>query len=309
MQPEERRALIEDVFTDKGLNLSVARLCIGSSDYSPEIYSYDDVEGDTELSHFSVARDEKYVIPMIKEILSVRPDLYLFASPWSPPTWMKYPPVYNYGHLIQTEENLRAYALYFKKYVEAYAEEGIEIAQIHVQNEIHADQKFPSCVWNDGASLGNFMVNYLAPALEGKAEVWFGTVNGPEKQTATRHRQFLAVFDRNYARDETACACVGDGADPHARLVPLKPVVFLVRTDREVRAAGAERHIEREERTRRERRSKRGEFFHGFLHGRFSPCPARRQISRRSSSFATISPLVLSDSTEILSIVSDGVCQ
>jgi glucosylceramidase len=188
---EKQTQIFDELFGEEGCGFRFCRLSVGANDFAKSWYSYNECEGDYAMEHFSIDRDRKYIIPAIKEAQQRSPHLRFFASPWSPPTWMKYPPVYNYGHLIQTEENLRAYALYFKKYVEAYAEEGIEIAQIHVQNEIHADQKFPSCVWNDGASLGNFMVNYLAPALEGKAEVWFGTVNGPEKQTATRHRQFL----------------------------------------------------------------------------------------------------------------------
>ena len=69
MEPSERRAFLEKIYGKKGLGLRVARLCIGSCDYSPELYSYDDVADDRELKHFSVARDEKYVIPMIKEMI------------------------------------------------------------------------------------------------------------------------------------------------------------------------------------------------------------------------------------------------
>ena len=68
MEASERRALLEQIYGKDGLGLSVARLTIGSSDYSAELYSYDDVDGDEALEHFSVARDEEYVIPMIKEI-------------------------------------------------------------------------------------------------------------------------------------------------------------------------------------------------------------------------------------------------
>lgn len=53
-----------------------------------------------------------------------------FATPWSPPTWMKFPKVCNYGKLVQTEKNLRAYALYFRKFIEEYAKEGIKISHI-----------------------------------------------------------------------------------------------------------------------------------------------------------------------------------
>ena len=84
MSDEERRAFIEDTYGN-GVGLSVGRLCIGSCDYSAELYSYDDVEGDVTLEHFSIERDKAYVIPMIKEILKVNPDMYVYAAPWSPP--------------------------------------------------------------------------------------------------------------------------------------------------------------------------------------------------------------------------------
>ena len=89
MESEERQKLLEKIYTKKGLGLSVGRLSIGASDYSAEIYSYDDVSFDKELKHFSIGRDEKYIIPIIKQILKINPELHLFASPWSPPGWMK----------------------------------------------------------------------------------------------------------------------------------------------------------------------------------------------------------------------------
>ena len=148
MEKSERRALIEDVFTEKGLNLSVARLCIGSSDYSPEIYSYDDVADDTSLLCFSVERDEKYIIPMIREILAVRPDLYLFASPWSPPYWMKTGGSMCGGHM--REKYVDCYADYIIKFIEAYAARGIKISAVTPQNEPENTQKgsMPACLWH-----------------------------------------------------------------------------------------------------------------------------------------------------------------
>ena len=89
MPKEQRELFLQSVYGKEGLRLSLGRLSIGSSDYSPEVYSYDDVEGDIKLEHFSVEKDEKYIIPMIKEILRINPNLYLYASPWSPPAWMK----------------------------------------------------------------------------------------------------------------------------------------------------------------------------------------------------------------------------
>ena len=147
MEQGERRALLEKVYGSE-LGLRVGRLCIGSSDYSPEIYSYDDVADDRELKHFSVARDEKYVIPMIKEILAVKPDLYLFASPWSPPYWMKTGGSMCGGFM--REEFVECYADYIVKFVRAYAEHGIKISAITPQNETNTQQagRMPACIWH-----------------------------------------------------------------------------------------------------------------------------------------------------------------
>ncbi|MFQ9509455.1 MAG: glycoside hydrolase family 30 protein [Lachnospiraceae bacterium] len=109
------------------------------------------------------------------------PQLNFFASPWSPPTWMKSPPVYNWGRLIWTEENLSAYAKYFVKYVKAYAAHGIHIDQIHIQNEPVANQKFPSCMWT-GGEMRDFIRDYLGPLFSREGldtEIWLGTINAP----------------------------------------------------------------------------------------------------------------------------------
>lgn len=148
MEPAERRALLKRIYTHEGTNLSIGRLCIGACDYSPEIYSYDDVAGDTALEHFSIERDERYVIPMIKEILSIRPDLFLFASPWSPPAWMKTGESFLGGYM--RECYLECYAEYFVKFIRAYAAHGIKISAVTIQNEPETQQQglMPSCIWH-----------------------------------------------------------------------------------------------------------------------------------------------------------------
>ncbi len=117
MEPEKRRAFLESIYGKNGLGLSVARVTVGSSDYSAELYSYDDVPDDAELKHFSVERDERYVIPVIKEILDINPGLYVFSSPWSPPGWMKTGGNMCGGYMRQ--KYLDVYADYYVKYVEA----------------------------------------------------------------------------------------------------------------------------------------------------------------------------------------------
>ncbi|MBM7570569.1 glycoside hydrolase family 30 protein [Aquibacillus albus] len=180
---EDREQVYYDLFHPEGDHkFTMCRLPMGASDYALEWYSLNETDGDFSMEHFSIERDKKYLIPYIKEALKHNPDLKLFASPWSPPTWMKTPKAYNYGTLRWEKEVLEAYALYFVKFVQAYKEEGITIHQVHVQNEVVADQKFPSCVWT-GEQLQEFIRDYLGPAFEKHnldTEIWLGTINAPE---------------------------------------------------------------------------------------------------------------------------------
>lgn len=175
-----------------GLRFNFCRMPIGASDYAAKWYSHNEVEGDFEMKHHSIERDHKYLLPYIKESYKRNPDIKMFASPWSPPTWMKTPQAYNYGTMVMTEENLKAYALYFSKFVKAYEAEGIHIDQIHVQNEPHSSQKFPSCIWT-GEEFATFIGKYLGPEFEEKgvdSEIWLGTLNGPEVD----HRKHITTY-------------------------------------------------------------------------------------------------------------------
>ena len=177
----DRAALLSELFSPERCNLNVCRLPIGANDYAESWYSLDETPGDFALEQFSIQRDKRCLIPYIHEALALQPEMTLFASPWSPPTWMKNPPVYNWGKLVWTPENLNAYANYFGKFVLAYAEQGIRIDQIHVQNEPVANQKFPSCMWT-GEELRVFIRDYLGPVLKRQCpdvELWLGTINAP----------------------------------------------------------------------------------------------------------------------------------
>ncbi|MDO5294571.1 MAG: glycoside hydrolase family 30 protein [bacterium] len=178
---EERKKFIDELFTEEGCGFNYGRVPIGANDFSLEWYSCDDVADDYELKHFNIDRDKKYTIPFIKEAQKRQKELTLFASPWSPPTWMKTKRAYNYGRIRMEEKVLNAYANYFVKFVEEYGKEGIPVSQIHVQNEPMADQKFPSCLWS-GEDMRDFIGGYLGPAVKKAGldtEIWLGTINGP----------------------------------------------------------------------------------------------------------------------------------
>lgn len=185
LEEKGRDNVISELFDPiSGCKFNFCRIPVGANDYAAEWYSCNENDGDYLMEKFSIERDRLYLIPYIKKALKLRLDMKLFASPWSPPTWMKFPKVHNYGTLIMDKKILDAYALYFLKFVEAYRDEGINIHQIHIQNEPFADQKFPSCLWT-GEQFRVFIREHIGPLFEKNhipAEIWFGTLNGSFEQ-------------------------------------------------------------------------------------------------------------------------------
>lgn len=187
LDPDARAAVLDALFApdaDDGCRFTLARLPIGASDYAAEWYSLNEHDGDLAMEHFSVARDRGGLLPYVQAALTRRPELTLFASPWSPPTWMKHPRAYNYGTLRWEPDILAAYALYFARFVEAYAAEGVRVAAVHVQNEPDSDQKFPSCVWT-GEKMRDFIRDHLGPLFRDRGlwpatEIWAGTIERAE---------------------------------------------------------------------------------------------------------------------------------
>lgn len=206
----QKEAFIEELFSKDKCDFNYGRIPIGANDFSMEWYSCDETEDDYELKHFTIERDKKYTIPFIREAMKYQPDFTLFASPWSPPAWMKTKKAYNYGRIRMEDAVLKAYAKYFVKFVEAYKNEEIPVSQIHVQNEPMADQKFPSCLWS-GENMRDFIKDYLGPAFEQSGlptELWLGTINGPfidfMMPQAAPFSQFYDQFANTILSDEKA---------------------------------------------------------------------------------------------------------
>ncbi len=180
---EDRERFLDMLFEPlSGCGFSFCRLPMGANDFSERWRSYDETDGDFSLSGFSLDDDEKYIFPYARAALRRNPDTRFFASPWSPPTWMKVPPIHNGGRFRMDARYLDAYARYFLAYVEGCARRGIPIEQVHIQNEPISPHRFPSCVWT-GPELGTFIRDYLGPTFEAadcKAEIWLGTLNGPD---------------------------------------------------------------------------------------------------------------------------------
>ena len=136
LNPTLQTQLLDMYFSESGLKYNMARLPIGSCDFSLENYNYDSVSGDAGLYKFSIDHDKENIIPFIKRALSTRKkwtneSLHIVASPWSPPGWMKVsgspycPQSCSNCHL--KDEYKQSWALYFSKFVHAYKLEGINI--------------------------------------------------------------------------------------------------------------------------------------------------------------------------------------
>ena len=165
MAPAARAALFRELYHPAEMGLSVGRACIGSSDYSTAVYSYDESPTpDPELAKFSIAHDRQWILPMLREVRAVNPDLFLLASPWSPPAWMKD----NNSMLGGTirRRYLGAYANYFTRFAQAYAAEGVPIGAVTTQNELDTDQDsgMPACLWPQEAEV-QFVGQHLGPAF------------------------------------------------------------------------------------------------------------------------------------------------
>ncbi|HEY6158273.1 MAG TPA: glycoside hydrolase family 30 protein [Gemmatimonadales bacterium] len=148
---------------DRGIGYTLARTNIHSCDFSSESYTYV-AEGDKDLSSFSIAHDLRYRIPLIKRAMAAAGNrLKLFASPWSPPAYMKdNNDMLHGGHL--RPEFYRAWALYYTKFIKSYRQAGVPIWGITVQNEPMATQTWESCVYQ-ATDERDFVKNYLGPAL------------------------------------------------------------------------------------------------------------------------------------------------
>ncbi|HPG41592.1 MAG TPA: glycoside hydrolase family 30 protein [bacterium] len=149
----------------EGNGYTLCRTTIHSCDYSDEMYTYDDVTGDKELKHFSIEHDRKYRLPLIKKALAATGGkLKIYASPWSPPPWMKTNGEMKHGGKLKPEY-FQTWADYFVKYVKAYQQEGIPIWGLTVQNEPMAVQVWESCVFT-AAEERDFVRDYLGPTLK-----------------------------------------------------------------------------------------------------------------------------------------------
>ncbi|MCL4180244.1 MAG: glycosyl hydrolase [Verrucomicrobia bacterium] len=199
LDPATRAETMQRLFhPELGIGMNLMRVCIGTSDFTGDPwYTYNDLppgETDPELRRFSIERDRAYVLPTIKAARELNPDLLLYASPWSPPAWMK-----TNGSLLAGQlkrEWYGAYARYLLSFIQAYAQEGVPIHALTVQNEPDfPNPDYPTCRWTAEDQLV-FIRDHLGPLFENEkinTRIW-----------CWDHNWNLLDFPRTILRDTVA---------------------------------------------------------------------------------------------------------
>jgi glucosylceramidase len=216
---KDRESIMKELFSPGfGANFTICRMPVGANDFSRNWYSYNETDGDFEMKHFSIENDKETLIPFMKNARKYNSSLKIWASPWSPPTWMKYNKHYASKSLlgttdfkseewgmdftginnglqpdkegkegtdmfIQEDKYFKAYALYFTKFIQAYKQLGISIGMVMPQNEFNSAQVFPSCTWT-AKGLAKF-ISYLGPEMQAiGVTIFFGTVERANEKLA-----------------------------------------------------------------------------------------------------------------------------
>jgi glucosylceramidase len=204
LEDEDRDAIFRELFAPGvGLSFNICRTPVGANDFSRDWYSYDETSEDFALENFSISNDLETLVPFIKNALKYQPELELWASPWSPPTWMKYNKHYagemsepdmspnglkpeqlaweGTDQFIQEERYFNTYSAYVARFIQEYARQGIQISMVMPQNEFNSPQPFPSCSWTAKA-LAKF-ITFLGPELQKlNVDVFFGTMERPDEK-------------------------------------------------------------------------------------------------------------------------------
>lgn len=164
--PKEKQQEVLQAFfdKDKGIGYTVARTNINSCDFSSDMYTYV-ADNDKELKTFNIDHDKKFKIPFIKEAMKAAGGkLNLFASPWSPPAWMKDNNDMLHGGKLKPD-HYGSWAMYYTKFIKEYEKEGVPVWGISIQNEPMATQRWESCLYTAQEET-DFLKNHLGPTME-----------------------------------------------------------------------------------------------------------------------------------------------
>lgn len=189
LSASDRDKILALLFDPKdGIGFTWGRIPMGASDFAIDRYTLNSAVGDVAMTHFSIERDKKYLIPYIQAAQRASKKIKFWGSPWTPPPWMKDNNSFDRGAF--NPKYFQSYAQYFVQWIQAYQGLNIPIDHVQPQNEPGWSQDYPSCAWgpsggNDNlevrpVNLGHFVKAYLAPALEQSnldTELWYGTLS------------------------------------------------------------------------------------------------------------------------------------
>jgi glucosylceramidase len=221
LSASQQTMLMQQLFSPSGgIGVSFLRQPMGATDFSASgNYSYDDVpsgQTDPNLTNFSVSHDTAYIIPLVKQALSINPNLKVVALPWSPPAWMKSTGTMNGGNM--NTAYFSSLAQYFVDFVQAYQQQGIPIYALSVQNEpLYSTTGYPS-EYLAASDESTFIASNLGPALSsaglgsvkifGYEHNWDNTAY-PEQVLASSAAQYVAGSSFHcYAGDPSAQSTV-----------------------------------------------------------------------------------------------------
>lgn len=195
MAPDARAKILKELFATDGNNVGISyiRLSLGASDLNNFVYSYNDLpdaETDFDLKKFSLGHDRDDIIPVMKEVLAINPNIKIMASPWSAPKWMKENNDVRGGAL--KKECYDVYARYFVKYIQDMKKEGIRIDAVTIQNEPLNSRNTPSMPYYFQEHAA-FVKDHLGPAF----------------QTAGIDSKII-IFDHNCDRPDYPLAILSD---------------------------------------------------------------------------------------------------
>ncbi len=210
LSPADRDLAIRLLFGADGARFAFGRIPIGASDYAMDRYTLNETPGDVTMSAFSIERDKERLIPFVKAAKAVRPNIRLWASPWTPPTWMKdgpfssgnVPSEFDGGMMKNDDVSLGAYAQYFVEFVRAYGQLGMPIEAISPQNEPGYRGNYPTCGWRP-ATYARFVGQFLGPAVASaglSTKIILGTFNGGEGDTSIISTVMGDMTARSYIR-------------------------------------------------------------------------------------------------------------
>eukprot|EP00927_Polykrikos_kofoidii_P070264 TRINITY_DN6634_c0_g1_i1.p1 TRINITY_DN6634_c0_g1~~TRINITY_DN6634_c0_g1_i1.p1 ORF type:complete len:661 (-),score=80.28 TRINITY_DN6634_c0_g1_i1:410-2392(-) len=152
-----------------GNGYTVGRVHMNSCDFSMSSYSFDDTPQDNNLNHFdmNVSHDQQTMLPMMRAALARAPEgIKIFASPWSPPAWMKGngQMTHSSSPCLKDDASRSAWALYFSKFFTAYKNTGVPLWGLTVQNEPGFNAPWEACKYS-AAEERDFVKQFLGPVM------------------------------------------------------------------------------------------------------------------------------------------------